>query len=95
MFVLHIDMQVQSGREAAFERTFTETFRPAISQQAGFSAVHLLCPTERDGGYRLVIAFETQPAQQKWVATDVHQRVWPQMEGHCSAYSVKYYNTVE
>lgn len=94
MFVLHLDMQIDPGRGSALERTFVETFRPTISRQDGFSEVQLLRSTER-GDYRLVIAFETQAAQQKWVATDVHQEVWPRMEAHCSGYSVTYYNTVD
>jgi heme-degrading monooxygenase HmoA len=93
MFVLHIDVQVRSGLESSLERTFVETFWPAISRQEGFSAAHLLRPTNA-GDYRLSIAFETQTSQQKWVATALHQEVWPQMEAHSSAYSVSYYNTV-
>lgn len=94
MYVLHLDMQVRPGSEHALEQTFVSTFRPAISRQDGFRGVGLLRATE-NGQYRLTIAFDTQLQQQKWVATDLHQQVWPQMEGHCSGYSVKYYNTVE
>jgi heme-degrading monooxygenase HmoA len=93
MFVLHVDMQTKTGSEHALEKTFVETFRPAISRQDGFRGVELLCPTEK-GEYRLCIAFDGPPLQQKWVASDLHQQVWPQMEAHCASYSVKYYNTV-
>ncbi|HUY12842.1 MAG TPA: antibiotic biosynthesis monooxygenase [Terriglobia bacterium] len=94
MFVLHVEMEIKPGLQHALEKTYVETFRPAISRQEGFSAMNLLRPSE-DGDYRLSIAFDSQPLQQKWVATDVHQQVWPLMENHCSAYSVRYYNTVE
>jgi heme-degrading monooxygenase HmoA len=94
MFVLHVDMQVKPGSGHALEETFAGTFRPAISRQDGFRGVALLRPT-KDGAYRLTIAFDTQSQQQKWVATDLHQQVWPQMEGHCFGYSVQYYNAVE
>jgi heme-degrading monooxygenase HmoA len=94
MFVLHLDMKVKVGSGEALEKTFVETFRPAISRQDGFRGVELLRSAE-NGEYRLTIAFEAKPLQQKWVATDLHQEVWPQMEAHCATYSVKYYNAVE
>jgi heme-degrading monooxygenase HmoA len=94
MFVLHLDMQVKPGSEPTLEQTFVTTFRPAISRQDGFRGVSLLRPS-KNGQYRLTIAFDTQPLQQKWVATDLHQQVWPQMEAHCSAYSLQHYNAVE
>jgi heme-degrading monooxygenase HmoA len=94
MFVLHVEMQVMSGQESALEQTFLATFRPAISRQPGFSGVALLRPTN-PGDYRLSIAFDTKPSQQKWVGTALHQEVWPQMEARCSAYTVRYYNTAE
>jgi heme-degrading monooxygenase HmoA len=94
MYVLHVDMQIKTGSEHAVEETFVKTFRPAISRQDGFRGVALLRPGET-GEYRLSIAFDAKPLQQKWVATDLHQKVWPQMEAHCSGYSVRYYDAVE
>ena len=32
--------------------------------------------------------------QRTWVATDLHQQVWPQMESHCADYSVQDYTSV-
>ena len=32
--------------------------------------------------------------QRQWVATDLHQQVWPQIEKHCSRFSVNYYSAV-
>jgi heme-degrading monooxygenase HmoA len=94
MFVLNVEMQIKPGSEQALEKTFVEVFRPAISRQEGFGGVELLRPTEK-GDYRLRIAFDQRPLQQKWVASDLHQQVWPQMEGHCASYAVKYYISVE
>ena len=96
MFVLHVDMKLKPGSQQALEKTYIEIFQPAISQQNGFSSVSLLCPID-DGGagdYRLSIAFADRASQQKWVATDLHQKVWPQMEGQCANYTVKNYNAV-
>lgn len=94
MFVLHVDLQVKPDAEQELQRTYVEIFRPAISRQEGLSAVALLRPADNDTNYRLSILFDTQTCQQKWVATDVHQQVWPQMERCCVKYSVRYYDTV-
>lgn len=94
MFVLHVEMQVKLGAEQELEKTYSETFRPAISQQEGFRAVELLRPLEEAKNYVLTILFEDRARQQKWVATDLHQRVWSQMESFFAGYAVKSYDTV-
>jgi len=98
MFVLFVDMKIKPGSEQALAKTYSETFQPAISRQEGFRGVELLRPNpgqDKHGGeYRLRIAFETHPLQQKWVATDLHQEVWSQMESHFAGYSVAHYTSV-
>jgi len=94
MFVLFVDMSVKSGSHPDLEKTFSEIFRPAISRQEGFRDVELLRPNQDGGEYRLRIAFEVHDLQKKWVASDLHQQVWPQIEGHCAGYSVKDYTSV-
>jgi heme-degrading monooxygenase HmoA len=94
MFVLFVDMNVKPGSQQALEKTYTEIFRPAISRQEGFRGVELLRPNQDGGGYRLSIAFEQHALQKKWVATDLHQQVWPQIESYCADYSVKDYTAV-
>jgi hypothetical protein len=56
--------------------------------------VELLRPNHDGGEYRLRIAFEVHALQKKWVASDLHQQVWPQIEGHCAGYSVKDYTSI-
>lgn len=95
MFVLHVDLKVKPGAQQDLEDTFAGTFMPAVSQQSGFRGANLLRPFEDDGGdYRLSIAFDDRDSQQRWVATDLHQVVWPQMESHCLTYSVKKFLSV-
>jgi heme-degrading monooxygenase HmoA len=94
MFVLHVDLQVKPGPRSNLEGTFVATFQPAISAQEGFAAVNLLRSQENESDYRLAIAFESQALQQKWVASSLHQEVWPQIERHCAGYSVKCYDAV-
>ena len=36
-----------------------------------------------DANYRLSLAFDRQQSQQKWVATDLHQEVWPAIADQC------------
>ena len=94
MFVLFVDMQVKPGSRQALEKTYTEIFRPAISRQEGFRGVELLRPNRDGDEYRLSIAFESHALQKKWVASDLHQEVWPQMENYCADYSVDDYTSV-
>ena len=89
MISLHIDLQVKPGAGAELEKTFREVFRPAISIQPGFSAVALLQSTSDAAGYRLVIEFQAEELRLNWVATPLHQQVWPQIETHCVSYVVK------
>ena len=95
MFVLHVDIKVKPGLEPSLEKTYTENFRPAISAQPGFGGVQLLRSRDAGGAYRLTIAFDRQASQQTWIATDLHQQVWPQMEDRFAECSIQYYDTVE
>jgi heme-degrading monooxygenase HmoA len=94
MFVLHVELQAKPGAEQELEKTYKETFRPAISQQEGFRSVDLLRPLDGAKNYVLTIRFDDRGRQQKWVATGLHQQVWPQIEGLCAGYAVQGYDTV-
>ena len=94
MFVLHIELKVKPGLQQSLEKTYLEKFRPAISAQEGFNAVQLLHSKEDDAIYRLSLAFDQQASQQKWVATDLHQEVWPAIADQCAEFSVQGYSTV-
>jgi heme-degrading monooxygenase HmoA len=94
MFVLHIELKVKPGQPQELEKIYAESFRPAISAQEGFQAVQLLRSNDDETDYRLCLTFDRQASQQKWVATDLHQRVWSLVENLCTQYSVKGYSTV-
>ena len=94
MFVLHIELKVKPGLQQSLEKTYLEKFRPAISAQEGFNAVQLLHSKEDDANYRLCLTFDQQGSQQKWVATDLHQGVWPAIADQCAEFSVQRYGTV-
>ena len=94
MFVLFVDMKLKPGAQAGLEKTYTEAFRPAISQQEGFRGVELLRPNQAGGDWRLSIAFESHELQKKWVALDLHQVVWPQLQNYFADFSVNDYTSV-
>jgi heme-degrading monooxygenase HmoA len=93
VFVLHVAIKVKPGQGEAARGVFTGLFKAAITAQPGFKDVRFLKPLE-DGEYVLAIAFESQPLQQKWVATDIHTQVWSQMEVNFEGYAVKTYETI-
>ena len=93
MFVLHVKIKMKVGQAVAAEKVFAGPFSTAIMAQAGFRDVQFLRPVD-DGDYVLSIAFENQPFQQQWVATDIHAKVWLQMELHFDGYTVHTFNTV-
>ena len=94
MVILHVDLQAKPAAGPPLEQTFREAFRPAIQTQPGFVETALLHSGSETDSYRLVIAFESEPLRLKWVATDLHQQVWPMMEAHCAGYSVKSFSVV-
>jgi heme-degrading monooxygenase HmoA len=87
MFVLHVVMQLKPGQLPALEELFRGLFRAAISAQPGFKDVQILKPQE-GGDPVLAIRFESQALQQQWVATELHGRVWGQMEAMLQGYSL-------
>lgn len=93
MFVLIVDIKVKSGREQDAEKTYRGPFRPAILAQPGFVSVEFLRP-QGGGDYALIIAFESQTAQQAWVATDLHTKVWSQMEANFDSFSVRNFTAI-
>jgi heme-degrading monooxygenase HmoA len=93
MFVLLVGLKVTAGQEQSLKKDYAGPFTEAISAQEGFRHVSLL--RSNDGGdYVLIIAFENEPLQQKWVATELHGQVWALMKGHLVEFTVKTYTTV-
>jgi heme-degrading monooxygenase HmoA len=57
--------------------------------------VALLASRSEADRFRLVIEFESEELRLKWVASDLHQRVWPKMETHFINYTLKGFTGVE
>jgi heme-degrading monooxygenase HmoA len=94
MVVLQVDLQVREGEPPALEKSFREVFQPAVSAQEGFVDVALLKSRSQADHYCLVIKFASEPLRLKWVATELHQQVWPALEAHCSGYGVEGFDAV-
>jgi heme-degrading monooxygenase HmoA len=80
---LHVEMEVDPAHEKELLASYRETFRPAISKQPGFVDAKLMkFRSVTSGGvkppasYRLLICFQNEELRLKWVATDLHQKVW-------------------
>lgn len=84
---LHVDLNVDPAKEKALLKNFATTFYPAIKKQPGFIDAKLmrLRIVAKGAGpantnYRLLLSFQTEEQRLKWVASDDHQRVWPDMD---------------
>ena len=93
MFILHVDIVMAPGKDKAAESVFAGPFKTAITAQPGFRDVRFLRPDD-GGSYVLTIAFDNQPQQQAWVATDLHTDVWGQMEANFTSYAVRTFHPV-
>lgn len=82
MSVLVVDLEVVPGGERRLEEAFVSRFRPAITAQSGFERVELLRPVG-GGHWLLLIGFRDEESRLAWVATDLHQEVWPRLESCC------------
>jgi hypothetical protein len=88
---LHVDLTVDPAKEKEMLKNFETIFRPAASKQPGYIDVKMLkLRTTLMGkapagvNYRFVLTFQSEELRQKWVASDVHQKVWPTIENTLS-----------
>ena len=84
---LHVDLTVDPAKEKEMLKNFETIFRPAASKQAGYIDAKLLKlrstlkgKAPADVNYRFVLTYQSEELRQKWIASDVHQKVWPTIE---------------
>ena len=84
---LHLDMILPPDREQEMLSHFRTAFRKAASEQAGFYDVKIIKLRSTLSGeapkginYRFIIEFRSEEDRQKWIASDLHQQVWPVIE---------------
>lgn len=84
---LHVDISVDPAKEQEMLKNFRTIFRPAAAKQPGFIDVKMLKlrsalqgSAPAGANYRFELTFASEDLRKKWVATDVHQQVWPTIE---------------
>jgi hypothetical protein len=87
MIQVHVDLGVAPEKEQAMVRYFETVFRPAATKFQGYRDVCLLKLRSAPVGtaptglkYRFAITYENEELRQKWIASDIHQDVWGEME---------------
>ena len=84
---LHVDLAVDPKKEKDMHRIFETSFKPAAAAQPGYIDVRMLKLRSAVMGkapegvnYRFSLVFQSEELRQKWIATPIHQKVWPMME---------------
>jgi len=84
---LHVDLSVDPAKEKEMLHNFETIFRPAAAKQPGYIDVKMLKLRSTVSGkapagvnYRFNLTFKSEELRQKWIASDVHQKVWPTVE---------------
>ena len=89
---LHVDLAVDPAKEQEMLRNFKNVFRPAAVKQPGYIDVQMIKLRSAIQGsapagmnYRFVLTYASEELRQKWVASAVHQKVWPTIENTLSS----------
>ena len=89
--MLHVDLAVDPAKEKEMLRNFHTIFRPAAAKFAGFVDVKMIKLRLAVMGsapaginYRFVLTYQSEDLRQQWVASDIHQKVWPTIENTLS-----------
>src|SRR5215471_11937367 len=100
---LHVDLTVDPAKEKEMLKNFETVFRPAASKQPGYIDVKMLKLRSAVQGqaragvnYRFSLTFQSEELRQKWVASEVHKKVWPTIENTLSTknYTVLLFDVV-
>jgi heme-degrading monooxygenase HmoA len=84
---LDVDLSVDPSKEAEMLHNFHTIFKPAAEQYPGYIDVKLLklrsalqgnAPEGLD--YRFSLIYQSEEMRKKWVASDIHKKVWPTVE---------------
>lgn len=89
---LHVDLAVDPAKEKEMLDNFETIFRPAAVKYPGYIDVKMiklrsaLMGTAPAGvNYRFVLTYHSEEMRQKWVASAIHQKVWPTIENTLSS----------
>jgi hypothetical protein len=84
---VHVDMSVDSAKEQEMLRSFEKDFKPAAAGFEGYVDVKIVKLRAAFQGkapvglnYRFILTYQSEELRQKWIASDIHQRVWGMIE---------------
>lgn len=84
---VYVDMSVDPAREKEMLRHFEQDFKPAAVKFPGYIDVKMLKLRSAFQGkapaginYRFVLTYQNEELRQKWIASDIHQKVWGMIE---------------
>lgn len=84
---VYVDLSVDPAREKQMLQHFEKDFKPAAAKFAGYIDVKMLklrsaFQGEAPAGlnYRFVLTYQSEELRQRWIASDVHQKVWGMIE---------------
>lgn len=98
---LHVDLEVDPAKEQQMLHIFHTQFAPAAAKQPGFIDGQMLKlrkvvqgSAPAGANYRFVLRFQSEEQRQKWIATPIHQKLWPRIEDTLSSknYTVLLYD---
>jgi len=85
--VLYVDMLVDPAKEKEMVDNYHRIFRPAAVKFKGYIDLKIVKLRSTLQGsapagmnYRFQLTYESEELRQKWIASDVHQKVWPTIE---------------
>jgi hypothetical protein len=85
--VLNCDLVVDPAKEQEMLRNYRTIFKPAAEKFPGYidlkmlklrSALQGTAPASIN--YRFQLTYESEELRQKWIRSDIHQKVWPTIE---------------
>ena len=86
--VLDVDLAVDPAKEQEMLHNFHTIFKPAAVKFPGYIDVKmcklrsaLQGPAPSGVNYRFQLTYQSEEARQKWVASEVHKKAWPTIEG--------------
>lgn len=89
--VLNCDLSVAPAKEQEMLHNFHTIFLPAAEKFPGFIDLKMLKLRSTLQGsapasinYRFQLTFESEELRQKWIHSDIHQKVWPTIENTLS-----------
>jgi len=87
--VLYCDLAIDPAHEQEMLRHFYTEFKPAATKFEGYIDVKILKLRKVIQGspapapninYRFQLTYGSEELRQKWIASEVHKHVWPQIE---------------